>query len=168
MEVTMNTVIHIGIDVHKDSYSLSAFHFSSNRNFGENRVASDSKLVIKYVGRIRQEHDGCDVVCGYEAGPTGYGLYRDLQQAGIPCVIMAPTTLPKAVGNRVKNDRLDAQELARHLAFGTYSSVHVPTPQDEAVKNYSRLRNARKVALKKAKQNLLSFLLLGGRTFTEG
>ncbi|MEA5032978.1 MAG: transposase [Sphaerochaeta sp.] len=44
----------------------------------------------------------------------------------------------------------------------------MPTPQDEAVKNYSRLRNARKVALKKAKQNLLSFLLLGGRTFTEG
>jgi transposase len=81
---------------------------------------------------------------------------------------MAPTTLPKASGNRVKNDRLDAQELARHLAFGTYSAVQVPTVQDESVKNFTRLRNTRKESLKKAKQNLLSFLLRMGRTFSEG
>ena len=164
----MNTVIHIGIDVHKDSYSLSAFHLTSNRNFGESRIASKSSLVFKYVERLRKEYEGCDIVCAYEAGPTGYGLYRDLQRAGIPCVIMAPTTMPKATGNRIKNDRLDAQEIARHLAFGTYSAVHVPTPEDEAVKNFTRLRNTRKNAMKKAKQNLLSFLLRVGRNYTEG
>jgi transposase len=81
---------------------------------------------------------------------------------------MAPTTLPKASGNRVKTDRLDAEELAKHLAWGTYSAVHIPTPQDEAVKNYTRLRNTRKQALKRAKQNLLSFLLRLGRSYTEG
>ncbi len=168
MEVTMNTVIHIGIDVHKDSYSLSAFHFTNHQSFGQSRIDSKSSLVIKYVERLRKEHPGCEFVCGYEAGPTGFGLYRELERAGIPCVVMAPTTLPKASGNRVKNDRLDAQELARHLAFGTYSAVQVPTPQDEAVKNFSRLRNTRKESLKKAKQNLLSFLLRMGRTFSEG
>jgi transposase len=168
MEVTMNTVIHIGIDVHKDSYSLSAFRLTSNRNFGESRIASKSSLVFKYVERLRKEYEGCDIVCAYEAGPTGYGLYRDLQRAGIPCVIMAPTTMPKATGNRIKNDRLDAQEIARHLAFGTYSAVHVPTPEDEAVKNFTRLRNTRRDAMKKAKQNLLSFLLRVGRNYTEG
>jgi transposase len=59
-------------------------------------------------------------------------------------------------------------ELSKHLAFGTYSAVHVPTSEDEAVKNYTRLRNTRVDALKKAKQNLLSFLLRYGRVFSEG
>ncbi len=164
----MNTVINIGIDVHKDSYSLSSFTFQGNRHFGQSKIASKSTLVIKYVNRMKAEHGGADVICGYEAGPTGYGLYRDLERAGIPCVIMAPTSMPKAVGNRVKNDRLDAQAIARHLAFGTYSAVHVPTPQDESVKNFTRLRNTRKKALKVAKQNLLAFLLRLGRAYDTG
>lgn len=168
MEVTMNTVINIGIDVHKDSYSLSAFTFNNRQCFGQTRIASKSSLVIKYVNRMKQEHQDAQVVCGYEAGPTGYGLYRDLEKAGIPCAIMAPTTMPKASGSKVKNDRLDAQDIAKHLAFGTYSSVHVPTAQDESVKNFTRLRNTRKTALKKAKQNLLSFLLRCDRSFNEG
>jgi transposase len=164
----MNTVIYIGIDVHKDSYSLCSFLFSSGTSFGQSRIGSKSKLVVKYVHKIRELHPECKVLCGYEAGPTGYGLYRDLEKAGIPCVIMAPTSLPKAPGNRVKNDRLDAMNLAKQLAWGTYSPVYVPTPQDEAVKNYTRLRNTRKLALKKAKQNLLAFLLRLGRQYGGG
>lgn len=164
----MNTVMNIGIDVHKDSYSLSAFNFSRNMNFAQSRMESKSSLVIKYIERLKMEYEGDDFVCGYEAGPTGYGLYRDHERAGIPCVIMVPTTLPKACGNRVKNNRLDSEELARNLAFGTYSAVHVPTPQDEAAKDHTRLRNARVEALKKAKQNLLAFLLRMGRSFSEG
>lgn len=164
----MNTVIHIGIDVHKDTYSLCSFNFSSQNSFGQTRIASKSTLVIKYVRKLQKEHPECTVLCGYEAGPTGYGLYRDLAKADIPCVIMAPTTLPKAPSNHVKTDRIDAEALARHLAWGTYSAIHIPTPEDEAVKNYTRLRNTRKKALERAKQNLLSFLLRHGRSFTEG
>ena len=164
----MNTVINIGIDVHKDSYSLCSYSFATKQAFGQTRIASNSNLVIKYVRKLQEAQPNVEVLCGYEAGPTGYGLYRDLEKAGIGCVIMAPTTLPKASGNRVKNDRLDAMELSKHLAFGTYSAVHVPTSEDEAVKNYTRLRNTRVDALKKAKQNLLSFLLRSGRVFSEG
>ena len=168
MEVTMSTVIYIGIDVHKDTYTLSSFLFSTNRVFGQNTIANSSNLVKKYVEKIQKEYPGSDVLCGYEAGPTGYGLYRDLERYGIPCVIMAPTTLPKASGDRVKNDRLDAQLLSKQLAFGTYSAVYVPTTKDEAVKNFTRLRNTRKIALKKAKQNLLAFLLLVGDCYPDG
>ena len=57
MEVTMNTVIHIGIDVHKDSYSLSAFHFTNHQSFGQSRIDSKSSLVIKYVERLRKEQE---------------------------------------------------------------------------------------------------------------
>ena len=164
----MNTVINIGIDVHKDSYSLCSYSFATKQAFGQTRIASNSNLVIKYVRKLQESQPNVEVLCGYEAGPTGYGLYRDLEKAGIGCVIMAPTTLPKASGNHVKNDRLDAMELSKHLAFGTYSAVHVPTSEDEAVKNYTRLRNTGVDALKKAKQNLLSFLLRSGRVFSEG
>ncbi len=164
----MNNVIQIGIDVHKDSYSLCSYSFATKQAFGQTRIAGKNALVIKYVQKLLAGQPGIEVLCGYEAGPTGYGLYRDLEKAGIACVIMAPTTLPKATGNRVKNDRLDAQSLALHLAWGTYSAVSVPTEEDEAVKNFTRMRNARKYALKKAKQNLLAFLLRTGRTFSEG
>jgi len=169
MEATsMTNVIHIGIDVHKDSYSLCSYSFATKQSFGQTKIASKDSLVIKYVQRLQKEQPNSEVLCGYEAGPTGFGLYRELEKTGIACVLMAPTSLPKAPGNRVKNDRLDAQELAQHLAWGTYSAVHIPTSEDEAVKDYTRMRNARVLALKKAKQNLLSFLLRTGRTFTEG
>ncbi|NCB20225.1 MAG: IS110 family transposase [Bacteroidia bacterium] len=169
MEATsMTNVIHIGIDVHKDSFSLCSFSFLTKRLFGQTKIASKASLVIKYVQRLQKEQPEREVLCGYEAGPTGFGLYRELEKIGIPCVLMAPTSLPKAPDNRVKTDRLDAQELAQHLAWGTYSAVHVPTSENEAVKDYTRMRNARVLALKKAKQNLLSFLLRTGRTFTEG
>jgi transposase len=164
----MNTVINIGIDVHKDSYSLCSYSFTTKQSFGQTKIASNSNLVIKYVKKLLEGQSNTDVLCGYEAGPTGYGLYRDLEKEGIACVIMAPTTLPKASGNRVKNDRLDAQNLAKHLAWGTYSAVNVPTTEDESVKSFTRLRNTRKEALKKAKQNLLSFLLRTGKTYAEG
>ncbi|MFA7126945.1 MAG: transposase [Bacilli bacterium] len=150
----MTNVLHIGIDVHKDSYSLCSYSFRNDQLFGQTRIDSKSSLVIKYVQRLLKEHPACEVLCGYEAGPTGYGLYRDLEEKGIACVIMAPTTLPRAPGDRVKTDRIDAQGLAKHLAWGTYSAVHIPTAEDEAVKNYTRLRNTRALALKKAKQNL--------------
>jgi len=142
----MSTIIYIGINVHKDTYTLSSFLFSTNRVFGQSTIANSSNLVNKYVEKIQKEYPEFDVLCGYEAGPTGYGLYRDLERYGIPCVIMAPTTLPKASGDRVKNDRLDAQLLSKQLAFGTYSAVYVPTTKDEAVKNFTRLRNTRKIA----------------------
>ena len=164
----MTTVIHIGIDVHKETYSLSSFIFSTNQHFGETRIEGKNSLVIRYVQHLIKEHEECEVLCGYEAGPTGFGLYRDLVKADIPCVVMAPTTLPKAPGARVKTDKLDARELARHLAYGTYKAVHVPTPEDEAVKNFTRLRNTRVLALKKAKQNLTSFLLRMSRSYNEG
>ena len=103
----MNTVINIGIDVHKDSYSLCSYSFATKQAFGQTRIASNSNPVIKYVRKLQESQPNVEVLCGYEAGPTGYGLYRDLEKAGIGCVIMAPTTLPKASGNYVKNDRLD-------------------------------------------------------------
>ena len=54
----------------------------------------------------------------YEAGPTGFGLAQALQGAGVRCVVVAPSNLERLPGDRVKNDRRDAERLARLLHIG--------------------------------------------------
>ena len=81
MEVTMNSLIHIGIDVHKDTYSLCSYSFQTSQAFGQTKIGSDNKLVIKYVEKLLKSHPEAEVLCGYEASPTGFGLYRDLCKA---------------------------------------------------------------------------------------
>ena len=60
---------------------------------------------------------------------------------------------------KVKTDKRDAALIARCLAHHDYSPVHIPTEQDEQTKEYIRMRDDHKLALKKAKQRILSFCL---------
>ena len=79
----------IGIDVHKDSYSLSTFNPQSGSFVAECTIAADPKSVVAYVDRLRKEM--CvpvSIEVGYEAGPTGFGLKRGLEKAGIRCHVM--------------------------------------------------------------------------------
>jgi transposase len=55
----------------------------------------------------------------YEAGPTGYALARELAKRRVECVVAAPSKIPRASGDRVKNDRRDAEHLARLLMAGS-------------------------------------------------
>lgn len=160
----------IGIDVHKDSYSLSAFDPKSTNFSAECTVAADSKSVIKYIHRLRKEIDGPVMIeVGYEAGPTGFGLKRDLEEAGVKCHVMAPTSIYRPAGGvRVKTDARDARTLAKAVYWGSFSEVVPLSEEDEAYRDYIRMRDDRKEALKKAKQHLLSFLLRRGRKYTGG
>jgi transposase len=38
------------------------------------------------------------VRAAYEAGPTGYGLARELAKRGVGCVVAAPSKIPSGVG----------------------------------------------------------------------
>ncbi len=69
----------------------------------------------------------------YEAGPTGYGLARELAKRGVGCVVAAPSKIPRASGDRVKTDRRDAELLARLLLAGKLHAVRVPGDEEEAV-----------------------------------
>src|SRR6516162_7686830 len=75
----------------------------------------------------------------YEAGPTGYGLARACSEAGISCVVAAPSKI-RAASDRVKNDRRDAERLARLLRLGEISPVRVPGPDEEAARDLVRAR----------------------------
>ena len=76
----------------------------------------------------------------YEAGPTGYGLARELARCGVGCVVAAPAKIPRASGERVKTDRRDAEHLARMLLAGKLSPVRVPGCAEEALRDLVRAR----------------------------
>ena len=165
----MESIIYVGMDVHKDTYSVCCYKSSEDRNYFEKKMKATSSNIIKYLNCVKKEFgDETIFVCGYEAGPTGFGLYRDLQKAGYICVVMAPTSLKKAPGKRVKNDTVDARYLAKTLFTKDYSEVHVITKHEEAIKEYCRMRLSIKKELKTAKQLLQSFLLRQDKKYTEG
>ncbi len=167
----MSILIYVGVDVHKDTNSICMYDAESNRFFNEVKLPSGSQNVIRYLERsVKTFHLKPEsmFIVGYEAGPTGYSLCRDLKKAGIVCVVMAPTTIavPRG-GNRTKTDRRDARLLAVSLANNAYKQIYIPTDKDEAVREYTRTRNALKKHLKKAKQELLSFLLRMNSSYPE-
>ena len=77
-----------------------------------------------------------------EAGPTGYGLARELAARGVECVVAAPGKIPRAAGERVKTDRRDAEHLVRLLVAGKLIAVRVPGPEEEALRDLLRAREA--------------------------
>ena len=84
-------ILYVGIDVHKDTYSLCYFDFHNNELSDEMTIKATTKAVIKYLEAIQKKHkEEILFACGYEAGPTGYGLCRGLQKAGYGCVVMEP------------------------------------------------------------------------------
>src|SRR5438270_721680 len=71
----------------------------------------------------------------YEAGPTGYGLARELVKRRVECVVAAPSKIPRASGDRVKTDRRDAEHLVRLLLAGKLHPVRVPGDEEEALRD---------------------------------
>ena len=159
------------MDVHKDTYSLCSFDSLENYLFSETTIKAETAQVLSYIATVtkRFTDDEVLVVCGYEAGPTGFSLCRDLQKKNISCVVMAPSSLAKSPDERKrKTDKIDARSLALHLAHHSYKAVTVLSPELEAIKELTRTRAAVVKAQKRAKQNLLSFLLRKGMVYPYG
>jgi transposase len=104
----------------------------------------------------------------YEAGPTGYGLARELAKRGIECVVAAPSKIPRASGDRVKTDRRDAESLARLLLAGKLHPVRVPGDEEEALRDLVRAREAVRVDLMRARHRLSKLLLRHDIRFEDG
>jgi transposase len=101
-------------------------------------------------------------VC-YEAGPTGYVLYWQLQKLGIHCEVVAPSLVPVKAGDRVKTDRRDAEKLARAYRSGDLTAVFVPDAEHEALRDLVRAREAAKKDELRAKHRLSKYLLRYGK-----
>jgi transposase len=104
----------------------------------------------------------------YEAGPTGYGLARELARRGVECVVAAPGKIPRAPGDRVKTDRRDAELLVRLLLAGKLAAVRVPGDEEEALRDLVRAREAVRVDLMRARHRLSKLLLRHDIRFDDG
>lgn len=167
----MYRIIKIGMDVHSTNFTLCALEpvlGAEDRVFANIRVAPDYKEIILFIEQLKQRlgsTDTYDIECGYEAGCLGYTLYNQLTDAGIKCVILAPTTMLTEQGQRIKTDKRDAKLIADCLAYGGYHPVYVPTDADVSVKEYIRMRDDHKVAWKKVKQQIGAFCLRHGHQY---
>ena len=108
------------------------------------------------------------VRAAYEAGPTGYGLARELAKRGVECVVAAPSKIPRASGDRVKTDRRDAEHLVRLLWAGKLHPVRVPGDEEEALRDLVRARDAVRMDLMRARHRLSKLLLRHGVRFDDG
>lgn len=168
MEVTMKRIIRIGMDVHSTNYTLCAMEpilGGEDRIFANIQVTPDYKNIILFIEDLKVKlglDAKYDILCGYEAGCLGYSLYNQLTAAGIRCEILAPTTMLTPQGIRIKTDARDALMIAQCLAYGGYHAVYVPTEEDDSIKEYLRMRDDHKLALKKIKQQINAFTLRHG------
>ena len=158
------TPLFVGLDVHKDSIAVAhAQGHSADPPVFVGTVGTRQADLTKLVRRLQAKTP--DLVFAYEAGPCGYGLYRDLTAQGFRCQVVAPSLIPKKPGDKVKTDRRDAVELARLLRSGDLTRVYVPTVEDEAIRDLCRARDAARLTLKNAKLRLKAFLLRLGRHY---
>ena len=158
----MNSIIYVGMDVHKNTYSLCAVSDATGEILAETKILADSDLITKFIENARDlsGNPEAQVKTGYEAGCLGYSLYWELAARGIECVILAPSTMQKPAKNKVlKNDRRDARNIATNLANNSYKSVYVPDHEDVKTKEYIRMMGCFKTQLKRIKQQINAFLL---------
>ena len=159
-EVT--TIQFVGLDVHRDSIAIAVACRDGKPATSLGAIPNDVARVIKRLLRIGPAES---LKCCYEAGPTGLGLARKLNEAGIACEVIAPSLVPVQPGVRVKTDRRDALKLAQYLRSGDLTPIHVLDPATEAIRDLERAREDAKRAERSARNQLSKFLLRHGVWF---
>ena len=115
----------------------------------------------------RLKREGPVMAC-YEAGVSGYDLYRQLAALGVPCQVIAPALTPRRPGHRIKTDRRDAAKLVRLFRAGELTAIHVPDEAEEAVRDLVRCRDDVRRDVLRWRHRLLKLLARHGRIYHAG
>jgi transposase len=150
-----STTVTVGLDVHARSIRLAAVR--ADEVVEERTLPYDEEAVERLLRRWPT------VRCCYEAGPTGFGLYRHLIGRGIDCSVVAPGLVPQRPGDRIKTDPRDARKLARLLAGGLLEPIHVPSRELEAARDLVRAREDARLDRMRDRHRLSKFCLRHGR-----
>jgi transposase len=128
-------------------------------------IETSGAATAKLVRKLAAKYEGL-TFC-YEAGPTGYGLYRQIKSLGYECMVVAPSLVPKRPGDKVKTNRRDAVSLARLLRSNDLTAVWVPDGRHEAMRDLTRARETAMLDLRSKRQQVSAFLLRLGRFYPE-
>jgi len=157
--------LYVGLDVHKNENEVALAHAGrGGQVLTYGRISNDLHSLDRLVGKLRKNHPGTRLHFVYEAGPCGFVIYRYLQRKrkDIDCIVVAPSRIPKRSGDKVKTDRRDALMLAKLHRSGELDAIHVPDPQDEAIRDLCRARTDTRQDLQAARFRLKAFLLRNG------
>ena len=152
----------VGLDVHARSVAAAAIDGVTGELF-QTRLTPAYDDIRSWLSRLPGP-----VAVAYEAGPTGFGLYRHLSAAGIRCEVVAPSKLQKPAGDRVKTDAKDAVHLARMLRIDEVVAVAVPSADQEAARDLVRAREDSRGDLMAARHRLSKLLLRHGIVYSGG
>ena len=152
----------VGLDVHARSVAAAAIDGATGELF-QTKLTPAYEHIRSWLGDLPGP-----VAVAYEAGPTGFGLYRHLVEAGIRCEVVAPSKLQKPAGDRVKTDAKDAVHLARLLRLDEITPVAIPTVDQEAARDLVRAREDCRGDLMRARHRLSKLLLRYGIVYYGG
>ncbi len=153
------TMTYVGLDVHARSTHAAAVDVVSGE-LRRARFGAGCEEVVGWLGTLPGPVRAC-----YEAGPTGFSLFRAAEAAGVRVEVVAPSKTPRAPGGRVKTDRKDAELLARLLLAGQLAFVAVPSASYEAARHLCRAREQVRFDLMRSRHRVSKLLLLHGRLY---
>jgi transposase len=139
--------VFCGLDVSKKSMSVT--FLSQDGSMRSLKLPYDSTALMPYTGKYFL---GKRVAFVYEAGPTGFGLYDDLNAGGNFCMVCTPSMVLQAPGERVKTDKRDSRKLAEQLKANQLKAIHVPRGSYRHLGHLAKLR--KKCASQKAAAKL--------------
>ena len=152
----------VGLDVHARSVAAAAIDGVTGE-LVQAKLTPSHEHIRSWIGDLPGP-----VAVAYEAGPTGFGLSRALNKAGIRCVVAAPSKLQRPTGDRVKTDAKDAIHLARLLRLDEVTPVVVPSVDQEAARDLVRAREDARGDLMRARHRLSKLLLRQGIVYNSG
>ena len=152
---------YVGLDVHKKSIVLA--YTSAGLDHEGQSLGSVPNDYTRLKAKLLKLGVPKEIKICYEAGPTGYGLYRALIQDGFTCEVVAPAKTPKMASDRVKTDKRDARKLAVFLRSGHLTAIRVPTREEEGLRDLLRVREVTKKEATNLKRRIKSLLLRQGR-----
>jgi len=156
-------ITYVGIDAHARELQLAMLIGAAEQPMHWTSP-TDPRALTRLRHKLERDAPGL-IECCYEAGPTGYGLQRQLTGGRLRCRVIAPSLIPRRPGDRIKTNRRDARKLAQLLRADLLTEVRPPTTAEEAVRDLCRARDDARDNVMRARQRLGKFLLRRGLVY---